>query len=182
MSLIQASINTYVRACECAHTNTAMDLKVVYDTLNTIYYDEMVRKFEYTYPTSLVIGKIKHGRLSYIGQHESFLIKTKKFNSKEHMVLVKNTMELGVPFGIQRDISSYTHVDNMEIREGDELLFFTDGMTEAKNEVGEMYGIEHLISAFGQAKSINTIIGDLNTWSNNSDEDDKTLLHLKVFL
>ena len=182
MSLIQASINTYIRAMDWDSNNNFMDLKVMYDTLNTIYYDEMVRKFDYTYPTSLVICKIKHGKLSFIGQHEKFLIKTKKYNSLENTVLVKNTMELGVPFGIQRDLSAYTHVDSLVVHEGDDLLFFTDGITESKNSDGELYGVDRLVEAFELSKSINSIIGDLDAWSSEAEEDDKTLLHLKIFL
>ncbi|MEO1272790.1 MAG: SpoIIE family protein phosphatase, partial [Myxococcota bacterium] len=55
-----------------------------------------------------------------------------------------DTMELGFPVGLEFDISDFiSHVD-IELITGDVVVLYTDGVTEAENAGGQLYGIERL--------------------------------------
>lgn len=66
----------------------------------------------------------------------------------------------------------------------DELILYTDGITDAQNVEHELYGEERLINYLNTQKSddiINNIINDINTFSKDEEQfDDMTLLVLKV--
>ncbi len=50
----------------------------------------------------------------------------------------------GTWLGIAEDVSQYLDDSSFEMGPGDVLLMFTDGITEAMNQAGEMYGQERL--------------------------------------
>ncbi|RAP49832.1 MAG: hypothetical protein BZ136_02755 [Methanosphaera sp. rholeuAM74] len=66
----------------------------------------------------------------------------------------------------------------------DELLLYTDGITDAQNVEHELYGEERLINYLNTHKCddiINNIIDEINTFSKDEEQfDDMTLLVLKV--
>jgi serine phosphatase RsbU (regulator of sigma subunit) len=51
----------------------------------------------------------------------------------------------GLPLGIQKDVTYETA--SVELRPGDALIFFTDGVVEAFNEAGEEFGNERWLAA-----------------------------------
>jgi sigma-B regulation protein RsbU (phosphoserine phosphatase) len=53
----------------------------------------------------------------------------------------------GVPLGIARDEQFSEHVQ--PLRPGDQIIFYTDGITEAMNETGEQFGVDRLDAAVG---------------------------------
>ena len=157
-----------------------IDLKFMYDTINHIYYTEMIRKQKIAHPISFLLCKISRGRLYYIGQHEDFLIKSKKYKSKNSHIIVKNTIHLGVPFGLTEDISEFTKIESIPIIKGDSLLFLTDGILDLRDKNNNIYGIDSIIKSFSNEKNINTIVSDAVSWTDNTINDDVTLLHLDI--
>ena len=92
--------------------------------------------------------------------------------------------EPALPLGIFRDVSFTNH--KIQLIPGDQLILYTDGITEAHNTTGNMYGIARLdaklsncgISAQGL---IDELMEDLNAFSSDKHtEDDRTLLVIKV--
>jgi serine phosphatase RsbU (regulator of sigma subunit) len=83
--------------------------------------------------------------------------------------------------------ASYTN-EAIHIGEGDRLVLYTDGITEASNKTGEFYGIKRLTSFFethasNTARSvIDNFAGQLEAWSGRthkqSFDDDITLIVL----
>ena len=76
---------------------------------------------------------------------------------------------------------------SIELHTGDELVLFTDGVTEAMNESRKQYGEENLENlvkehaGLSPAKLDAAIRADLATWAGNADQsDDITLLVLRV--
>ena len=176
MSTLQSYFNSCFKACELVHPDMPVDIKLMYDMLNMIYYDETIRKIGFQYPTSLILCKYHNGELQMIGQHEDVLIKRKDTKNITNI----DTKSLGIPFGLERDIRPYTKVASLALNEGDELLFYTDGITESENKKKEQFGVGRLSLMFYKSKTINTIVDEVRDWSSDEQLDDVTLLHIKV--
>lgn len=78
------------------------------------------------------------------------------------------------------------HVDSVNMKKGDVLLLFTDGILEAQNENGELYGysrIESFLSEHHQESSrvlAYNLLEDVQMYSANAHyTDDKTLVVIK---
>jgi phosphoserine phosphatase RsbU/P len=74
----------------------------------------------------------------------------------------------------------------MKLRAGDRLLFFTDGVTEAANGAGELFGEERLLQLLldhrrqSASELLETILGAVADFSGGSFQDDVTLVALAV--
>ncbi len=70
--------------------------------------------------------------------------------------------------------------------EGDRLLCFTDGVTEAANDIGELFGEERLLRLLVEQRKQSaselreTILGAVADFSGGSFEDDMTLVALAI--
>ncbi|MEM6643452.1 MAG: SpoIIE family protein phosphatase [Bacteroidota bacterium] len=91
----------------------------------------------------------------------------------------------GLGLGILRNskFQNYVHQDTLKYREGDTLLLYTDGITEARSTEGIEFGKERLRESFGKhrAKSPNQIKkgikNDLSEFTGQIDiDDDYTLV------
>ena len=86
--------------------------------------------------------------------------------------------------GIVDDLAGKLVDTTIEIAEGDAVLMFTDGITEAMSSKGEMFGQERLtaaLKAHGALEAeqiVHGILGDVNAFQQNQ-ADDITLLVLK---
>lgn len=121
------------------------------------------------------------GSLKVVGQHESILI-YRRTGSVEEV----ETLLLGMPIGLVEDVSEYLGEEQIHLYEGDVVLLYTDGITEAANLEQELFGIERLkmvLSELGECsaqeikqgivKRVKQFIGDQQLL------DDLTLLVLK---
>jgi sigma-B regulation protein RsbU (phosphoserine phosphatase) len=81
--------------------------------------------------------------------------------------------------------SSYEQGE-VKLRAGDRLLCFTDGVTEAANEAGELFGEDRLLRLLVENRSKSaselreTILGAMADFSGGSFQDDVTLVALAV--
>ena len=86
----------------------------------------------------------------------------------------------GMVLGIFPD----TQYDQSELalKPGDRLLFYTDGITEARNPEGEEYGEDRLaaaalaVSALEALAIKDAVLADVNAFTNGKFEDDATLI------
>lgn len=74
--------------------------------------------------------------------HEHILIYRK--NKEE----VESIPSGGIALGMIPDVSKIAQEKQIPLEIGDCILLFSDGITEAKNQIGEMYGLEKLQKAF----------------------------------
>ncbi len=75
------------------------------------------------------------------GQHEEVVVV--RANGKVERI---DTMDLGIPIGLEADISAFIKTREIAFEKGDLILLHTDGVTEAENDAGELFGIERLCS------------------------------------
>jgi hypothetical protein len=94
-----------------------------------------------------------------------------------HLAPYRNDKELPVagslPLGVMSD-AEYDELD-FRLQEGDTLMFYTDGVVEARNETGELYGFERIS---GLAASNQTVEQIVETVCAFGQKDDITVLRL----
>ncbi|SCW84746.1 sigma-B regulation protein RsbU (phosphoserine phosphatase) [Rhizobium mongolense subsp. loessense] len=78
-------------------------------------------------------------RLTISGQHEDLIV-IRHSGAVERI----DTSDLGLPVGLESDISSFIDTREIPFHKGDLIVLHTDGVTEAENPEGELYGIERL--------------------------------------
>jgi sigma-B regulation protein RsbU (phosphoserine phosphatase) len=93
---------------------------------------------------------------------------------------VEQLSDGGMVLGIFPDVS-YDQAE-MTLRRGDRLLFYTDGITEARNVDGDEYGEDRLATAASGVRSKgadaikDTVLADVNAFTDGKFEDDATLI------
>ncbi|WP_246763447.1 SpoIIE family protein phosphatase [Rhizobium sp. 007] len=78
-------------------------------------------------------------RLTISGQHEDLIV-IRHTGAVERI----DTSDLGLPVGLESDISSFIVTREIPFHKGDLIVLHTDGVTEAENPEGELFGIERL--------------------------------------
>ena len=87
----------------------------------------------------------------------------------------------GIVLGIMED---FDYIDE-EITLTNELILYTDGITDANNIKNEMYGEDRLLKFLNEFESDNNpivpLLNDINNFTENAEQyDDMTLLYLKI--
>ena len=130
---------------------------------------------------TLAILNYKNGHLSISGQHEEILVV--RHGGKVERI---NTMDLGLPIGLDEDISEFIGQVMIELKVGDIIVLYTDGITEARNMEKAQYGLERLCAVVGKnwdhsAEQIKqNVIYDVRMFMGEQKQlDDITLLILK---
>lgn len=73
------------------------------------------------------------------GQHEEVIV-VRANGALERI----ETMDLGLPIGLDCDISPFVATRKLKLEKGDVIVLHTDGVTEAENAAGQLFGIERL--------------------------------------
>ena len=100
---------------------------------------------------------------------------------KENNEFTYLNIDSGLVLGIMEDFEYTTE----EITLTDELILYTDGVTDANNDNNDMYGEERLLNFFKEFKSdedpIKPLLDDINNFTETQEQfDDMTLLYSKV--
>lgn len=93
-------------------------------------------------------------------------------------------VEPGLPLGVLED-EQYIE-SNFQFRPGDQVVFYTDGITEARNPEGELYGLERLDSALRRCRPdgpalVRVVLSSLELFTDGHPaDDDRTLVVAKI--
>lgn len=121
-------------------------------------------------------------KMTYVGAgHEHILLY--KVGSGECQGILSG----GIALGMVPDNSKLVKETSIDLGEGDFIVLYSDGIIEAKNEAGEMFGLERLKSAVREyaaqysADGVNFHIAkDVSEYiKNHAQEDDMTLIVMK---
>jgi PAS domain S-box-containing protein len=108
------------------------------EVLNRVVYDNSHRmKSDRSLTLSLL--HYRDRLLTISGQHEEILIMRADGSLERH-----DTIDLGFPLGLERDISPFIAEARVPLEPGDVMVAYTDGITEAINAEGLQYGVERL--------------------------------------
>ncbi|AVA25556.1 SpoIIE family protein phosphatase [Rhizobium sp. NXC24] len=120
-------------------------------------------------------------RLTLSGQHEDLIV-VRQGGEVERI----ETGDLGLPVGLDSDISEFVDTREVAFGRGDIIVLHTDGVTEAENRNGELYGIERLCESArdlygGSAQDVmNGILENLMTYIGSQKiHDDITLVVMR---
>ena len=150
------------------------------DTLNRTIYHNIKRMNS---DKNLTLGLLYYlnGKVIISGQHEETLL----VRSLGHIERI-DTMDLGLPIGMDDDIADFIDYTVVELEPGDGLVLYTDGITEAFNLKKEQYGMDRLCQVISQnwqltAQEIKqAVIDDVQTFIGEQKVfDDMTLVILK---
>jgi len=90
----------------------------------------------------------------------------------------------GILLGVMGDAEFERKTIPME--PGDTLLLYTDGLTEARSPAGEMFEVERLAKAFGEAAALPTaeipraLIAAVDAYTGGAPDDDRTAAVLRA--
>ena len=150
------------------------------DTLNrAIYYN--VKRMNSEKNLSLAIINYFKGNVCISGQHEEVIVVR-----REGKIELIDTIDLGLPIGIDEDIRSFIDHTIITLNSGDGIVLYTDGITEARDVQKNQYGIERLCQIISDNWHLDseqikdTVIDDVKKFIGlQKIEDDLTLLLLK---
>jgi sigma-B regulation protein RsbU (phosphoserine phosphatase) len=76
------------------------------------------------------------------GQHEEFIL-----IRKDATVRRIDTIDLGFPIGLEEDITAFLSSIQVPFEPGDMMVLYSDGVTEAESETGDLYEMDRLIAS-----------------------------------
>ncbi len=170
MLMIQSAVSAMCRQAPDAepHQHVCRLNELLYENIRTrLGQDEHV--------TFTLLRFFESGRLLYAGSHEDILV----WRAATQRVEALETP--GTWVGAAPDISPFTVTSELQLNDGDVVLLHTDGVTQARNEGREEFGIERLSATFSRyaAGPVQDTLGALwaavNGWCLNPS-DDVTLL------
>jgi phosphoserine phosphatase RsbU/P len=149
----------------------------VFDAINRVLRENISRLNTHRY-MSLNIVRAHADRLTVAGKHQDILVFRKARGAVEQIA------NEGCWLGVVPETRG--QVDDLDIpmEAGDIALFFTDGVTEAANETGEMFGEERLSAAFQKAAqlpleaALDRLVAEVRAFQARQD-DDITLMLLR---
>ena len=133
--VLMMMVHSMARALEEAGEN---DPEVFLSNLNRAVFKNIERT-----------GTEKHMSLAFLdfsghdviltGQHEDIIILRENGDLE-----VLDTTEFGFPVGLEPDIERFVASKTFHFSDGDAIVLFTDGVTEAVNKCGVMFGLDRL--------------------------------------
>jgi PAS domain S-box-containing protein len=119
--------------------------KDILSLLNQVIYENIHHRLQiHDYVTLSLIRFFRDGRLVVAGAHEDIIVYRKR--EKRCEILPTN----GTWIGVINDIRAFTTDDTYGLRDGDVMVLFTDGVTEASDEQQNPFGFERLCDAVAE--------------------------------
>lgn len=162
--------------------NNGHDRKPSYilEMANTVIRENISRLGSNHYMTIMAI-QFTETQMTLAGKHQDIIIYRASQNKTE-IIPTKGTW-----LGIADDIGDYMKDQTVDIEDGDLIVLFTDGITEAENTAGEMYGQMRLENALNEYADLpvgtilEKIITDVNEYQ-QEQLDDMTLIVIRKSL
>jgi serine phosphatase RsbU (regulator of sigma subunit) len=173
MIMVQAAVRALF-------VNHEQDAARFFNAVNRTIYDNTQRMNSDKLMT-LALLEYESGTLRLMGQHEE-LILVRSNGSLEQI----DTVDLGVPLGLEPDITPFIAETKLYVQPGDLVVLYTDGITEARNREKQQYGtarLHQVLRQHYQASALEVRQAVLDDVQRHLDQqpitDDMTLLVLK---
>ena len=137
MLMVQTAVRTLME-------NNETDPKKFFEVLNRTIYKN-VQRMDSDKNLSLCLIDYHDRVLSLSGQHEEMLV-VRSGGVIERI----DTINLGFPIGLLETIEEFVFQAQVCLNQGDVVVLYTDGITEAENYLGQHYGLEQLCAVVQQ--------------------------------
>lgn len=141
MLMAQTAVLTLVQAGE-------KDPSRMMSVLNKVLYRNIIRIHDNKSMT-MAVFRYNDRVIEVAGQHESVLI-LRGDSSVEEI----DTIAMGIPIGLDDDIGKFISTEHIQLVSGDVMVLYTDGITEAENEQGDLYGLPRLKKSLAQCQHL----------------------------
>jgi sigma-B regulation protein RsbU (phosphoserine phosphatase) len=122
--------------------------------------------------------RVSHRKIVFAGCHEEFIV----MRGRDKKIDLVSTP--GTWLGVLPDIEQFTKDTVLDLEPDDLVVLYTDGITEARNDRGEQYGLNRLSAALDtvRAEPIEQIrdhvLADVARWTSQR-RDDATLVLIR---
>lgn len=99
---------------------------------------ENIRKLDVDRYMSLLVLRIDPSRITFAGKHQDIKI------YRQRTGRVESIATAGAWIGVLKNITGLLNDQSVDLEAGDVMLLFTDGVTEAMDDKGQLYGEERL--------------------------------------
>ena len=171
MMMAQTAVTTVVKANKrCAPGD-------VLKTVNAVLRENIGRLGSNHYMTMTVV-KLEDDHITVAGHHQDLLI------YRNDAKRVDTITTKGSWLGITDNLDGFVESIDIPIERDDCLLLFSDGVTEACSESGELFGQDRLTDAFARFAPLGTRVGlqrlqgEINRYQ-NCQEDDITAIMMQ---
>jgi len=131
MLMVQTAVRTLLASNE-------MDPRRFLNIVNKVVYQN-AQRIKTDKNLTLSLMDYQDGMLMLTGQHEEVIV-VRRDGRLERF----DTTDLGMPIGLDLDISEFISNIEVAIDEGDVVTLFTDGITEAEDAKRQQYGVQRL--------------------------------------
>lgn len=177
MLMVQTAVRTLL-------THDVTDPVAFFCTLNQTIFDNVGRMGSDKHLTLALLDYTEqdgYGHVTLSGQHEDVIVLR-----RDGTIETIDTIDLGFPIGLDQDIASFVGQTSLKLASGEAIVLYTDGITEAENAAGQMYGFDRFLAVLKHhahrcADDIrHAVITDVKTFIGlHTIYDDITLLILK---
>jgi PAS domain S-box-containing protein len=151
----------------------------VLDVINRVMVDNIRHRLQHgDYVTLSLLRYFTDGRLLFAGAHQDVLHVPRRTG---RVTCVETP---GTWLGADREIAHVTVDTELRLEDGDLMVLYTDGVTEAMNAAGEQFGIDRLCAAVERVKDEpagrvrDLVIAEVRAWMATQD-DDVTVMALR---
>ncbi|HEY9726277.1 MAG TPA: SpoIIE family protein phosphatase [Chroococcales cyanobacterium] len=137
MIMVQTAVRTLL-------ANNETDPVKFLNVVNRTIYDN-VQRMNSDKNLSLSLLDYKDGILRLSGQHEEMIV-VREGGRVERI----DTIDLGFPIGLEAEIADFVAHADVQLHPGDVVVLYTDGITEAEDINGVLYGLERLTEVVSQ--------------------------------
>ncbi|XXT19599.1 SpoIIE family protein phosphatase [Sorangium sp. So ce429] len=144
----------------------------IVSTLNSaVYHSVRDRLKRDEHATLLLLRYERSGRVTYAGAHEDVLVCRARTRRCERVP------SSGLWVGVLPDIRAITRDAELMLEDGDLLVLYSDGVTEARNAHREQFGLERLCSVIEGVQSASPdsirdgILREVEGWCPSPDDD-----------
>jgi phosphoserine phosphatase RsbU/P len=141
MMMLQSIVSALVRQ------NPDAPPRELLRVVNGVLYENVHARLEQDEHATLSLIRYRRtGELTFAGAHEDMLI------LRADAGQVETVPTLGTWVGATRDIDEVTQDSSLQLRDGDVLVLYTDGVIEAQNARGEQFGLPRLTHELAQLR------------------------------
>jgi len=166
MLMAQSAINALVDS-----TLTHSPREILCNANRLLYGNIRDRLGNDEFVTLSLLRYFRDGRVSFAGAHEDMIV-YRAASGKCDIIGTEGTW-----LGVSPDIAENAHDRTVQLRDGDVVVLYTDGVTEAMDEHRQQFGLTRLVEiverngARSVREMLDTILHEVDEWMDVQDDD-----------